>query len=191
MDENCIILHGCHSRIEELISFGRKPYEKHWIPWTKKTISARGIPTETPLMPRAWSPEYESFKKEFEKYSVNEKTVLVGHSCGCAFLVRWLGESKQKIRALILVAPWKIASKKEEVKRSFYEYAIDKSIKKRVKRIVMFTADDEAEDGKKSLRMYHEALGGKIIKLKGHGHYTRAHMGTEEFSELVKEIMNS
>jgi len=48
-------------------------------------------------MPDPWEPIYEKYKEEFEKYSVNETTVLIGHSCGCAFLVHWLGEKKKKV----------------------------------------------------------------------------------------------
>ena len=55
----------------------------------------------------------------------------------------------------------------------------------------MFTADDEEADGKKSLKIFHKALGGKIIKLKGHGHYTLSDMGTDEFPELVKIVLKS
>jgi len=54
---------------------------------------------------------------------------------------------------------------------------------------VIFTADDEAADGKESARIFHEALGGKIIELKSHGHYTLNGMGTEEFPELLGEII--
>ena len=54
----------------------------------------------------------------------------------------------------------------------------------------MFTADDEEEDGKKSLKIYNEDLGGRIIELKEHGHYTLGDMGTEEFPELIEEIIN-
>lgn len=53
----------------------------------------------------------------------------------------------------------------------------------------MFTSDNEEEDGKKSLRIFHKALGGKIIELKGRGHYTIGDMETEEFPELLKEII--
>lgn len=53
----------------------------------------------------------------------------------------------------------------------------------------MFTADDEEEDGKKSLDIFHKSLGGKIIELKGRGHYTFGDMKTEEFPELLKEIV--
>lgn len=140
-------------------------------------------------MPNPWKPDYDTFKQEFEKCEVAESTVLVGHSCGCAFLVRWLGETKQKISKLILVAPWKISDKYDKYREAFYEYPIDETIKTRVRKIVMFTADDEEESGKKSLQIFHEALGGKIIELSGHGHYTLDDMGTEEFPELVEEII--
>jgi len=188
----CIIIHGCPSNIEKAMNPERRTYDKHWIPWTKKQLEERGIEVETPLMPESWEPDYKKFKEEFEKYGVDENSVLIGHSCGCTFLVRWLGETKRKIDKLILVAPWKI-NEEDEVKmarKDFYLFSIDKTIKDRVNDIVMFTADDEEEDGKKGLKMYHEALGGKIISLKGHGHYTMGDMGTIEFPELIEVIVN-
>ncbi|OGF87886.1 hypothetical protein A3I36_02290 [Candidatus Giovannonibacteria bacterium RIFCSPLOWO2_02_FULL_45_28] len=167
----------------------KRTYDKHWIPWFKRELLLRGIKVEAPLMPNPWEPDYDAFKKEFAKYKISEEDLLVGHSCGSAFLVRWLGESKQKVSKLILVAPWKIPKKGDEFRKAFYEYPIDESIKSRVKEIIMFTADDEVDDGKKSLKIFHEALGGKIIELKGVGHYTLDDMGREEFPELLQEIV--
>src|SRR3989338_5872262 len=160
---NCIIIHGCPSSPKELIDINSPgSFYKHWIPYVKKELTSRGIHTETPLMPSPWEPDYEAFKKEFEKYPVSENTILIGHSCGCAFLVRWLGESKQKINKLILVAPWKIPDKKDQFRKEFYNYKIDPTIKNRLKNIVMFTADNEETNGKKRLNIFHKALGGKI-----------------------------
>lgn len=167
-----------------------RTYDKHWIPWIKEQLIARGIKTETPRMPSPWEPDYEKFKKEFEKCEVGENTILIGHSCGCAFLVRWLGETKKKIFKLILVAPWKIPDKDDEFRKRFYEYPIDETIKSRIKEIIMFTADDEEGDGKKSLKIFHQALGGKVIELKGRGHYTMGDMGMEKFPELLEVILS-
>jgi len=187
---NCIIIHGCPSSPEELININDpSSYSKHWIPYIKKGLVSMGIKTETPLMPSPWAPDYNAFKEEFEKYQVSEHTILIGHSCGCAFLVRWLGESKQKIKKLILVAPWKIPVENDPIREKFYVYPIDETIKSRVGEITMFTSDNENENGKKSLKIYHEALGGKIIELKGHGHFILKHMGTGEFPELLKEVI--
>lgn len=187
---NCIIIHGCPSDVEKAMDPQTRTYDKHWIPWLKRALDLKGIKTKTPLMPNPWRPDYDEFKKEFEKLPVSENTILIGHSCGCAFLVRWLGESKQKIQALILIAPWKIPYHDDSARKLFYEYLIDESIKTRVGEIIMFTSDDEEEDGKKSVEIFHNALGGKILELKNHGHYTMSDMGTEEFPELLHEVAN-
>ena len=188
MSKNCIIIHGCPGSEEELIDINDQTYYRHWIPWAKEKLIKSGVLTETPMMPEPWAPVYKKFKQEFEKYSVNEDSVLVGHSCGSAFLVRWLGESKQKIGKLILVAPWKIDTEDKTYRGPFYGYEIDSSIKDRVNKIIMFTSDDEEEDGKKSLKIFHDALGGEIVELKSHGHYIESEMGTIEFPELIKAI---
>src|SRR3990167_2653256 len=143
---DCIVVHGCPSDSSEEKT---KEYAKHWMPWIKKKLILKGIKTEIPLMPEPWHPDYEAFKKEFEKYKVTNNTILISHSCGCAFLVRWLGETKQKIKKLILVAPWKIPKANDPFREKFYVYPIDETINDRVGEIVMFTSDDEREDGKK------------------------------------------
>lgn len=188
---NCIIIHGCPSDAEKAMNPETRTYDKHWIPWVKEKLFEKGIKTETPLMPEPWQPDYEKFKQEFDKCNVNEDTVLVGHSCGCAFLVRWLGETKQRSAKLILVAPWKIPDEGDKAREAFYKYPIDKKIKDRIQKIVMFTADDEEEDGKRSLEIYHQALDGEVIELKGHGHYTMSDMGTIEFPELLKVVLEN
>jgi len=187
-NKKCIIIHGCPSDEEKAMNPETRTYDKHWIPWTKNQLIAKNIETETPLMPSPWQPDYENFKAEFEKYTVDENTILVGHSCGCAFLVRWLGETKRKIFKLILVAPWKIPDKDDDFRKAFYIYKIDETIKDRVNKIVMFTSNDEEDEGKESLKIFHNVLGGEIINLENHGHYCLGDMGTEEFPKLLKAI---
>ena len=189
MKKRVFIIHGCPSNEEKAMNPTTRTYDKHWIPWIKKELVTRGIEVETPIMPTPWKPDYEKFKKEFEKHEVGESDILIGHSCGCAFLVRWLGETKKEIYKLILVAPWKIPDGNDDFRKEFYGYPINKTIKSRIREIVMFTANNEEDDGKKSLKIFHEALGGKIIELPKRGHYTLDDMGTEEFPELFKEII--
>lgn len=140
-------------------------------------------------MPNPWEPNYAEFKKVFEKLPISENTILIGHSCGCTFLVRWLGETKRSVKKLILVAPWKIKTKSSPLEIAFYTQTIDPSISNRVRRIVMFTANNEAEDGKAGLTMFHQILGGEVISLEGRGHYTLNHMGTEQFPELIEAVI--
>jgi len=190
--KRCIIIHGCPSDEEKAMDPTRRTYDKHWIPWTKKILNFNGIETITPSLPEPWRADYDKFKEEFEKYEVDENTVLIGHSCGCAFLVRWLGETKKKILKLILVAPWKIPDLdggKLEIQKKFYNYEIDSGISSRVEEIYMFTSNNEELEGKQSVIIFHDALGGEIIELENHGHYTLGDMGTEEFPELIEKVL--
>lgn len=188
MKGKVFILHGCPSDIEKAMNPETRTYDKHWIPGTKEKLEAKGYEVVTPLMPNPWYPDYSAFKQEFEKNVVGENDILVGHSCGGAFLVRWLGDSKKKVAKLVLVAPWKIPDAGDALREEYYGYEIDKTIPERVGEITMFTSDDEEEDGKESVRIFHEALGGKLIDLPKHGHYTMGDMGTTEFPELLEEI---
>ncbi len=189
-NKNCIIIHGCPSKTEVKISPKTRTYDKHWIPWLKEHLIKNDIPTETPLMPTPWEPDYDKFKTEFEKQHVDKNTILVGHSCGCAFLVNWLGNTQTKIHKLILVAPWKINTKNNNpVQDSFYNFSINKDINDNITEIVVFTSDDEEDAGKQSLKIYQEILKAKTIELEKHGHFTLGDMKKEEFPELLEEIL--
>lgn len=87
-----------------------------------------------------------------------------------------------------MVAPWKVAVGNNERKMEFYRFDIDPAIRERVEEIILFTSDDEEKEGKRSLEIYRNALGGEVVSLKGHGHYTLEDMGTGEFPELLGKI---
>lgn len=184
--KNCIVTPGFPASVEISSNPETRTYDKHWIPSFNQKLTAAGIPSETASLPEAWYPNYENLKAAFEKNKIDENTILVGHSGGTAFLVRWLGDSKRKISKLILVAPWKIAEKGDELRENLYNFPIDESIKTRVDEIVIFTSDNEQDEGKEALNIYHQALGGEVIELQGHGHYILAHMETEQFPELLE-----
>jgi hypothetical protein len=52
------------------------------------------------------------------------------------------------------------------LEEKFYVFDIDESIKDRVNEIIIFTSDNEEDDGKKSVRIFSESLGGRVIELK-------------------------
>lgn len=175
-----IIVHGCADNEKDNPA-------GHWMPWIKKKLTEKHIETLIPLMPKSWKPNYENWKREFDKLIIKEDDILIGHSCGCSFLVRWLGGTGKKIKKLILVAPWKISDKED--KKRFCDYEIKKFIKNNVNEIIIFTSNDEEEDGKKSVNIFHKFLGGEVVELKNHGHFTFEDMGTEEFPELLGKIL--
>ena len=185
---NCIIIHGCPSDVEKAINPETRTYDKHWIPWLKRNLIATGIKQRRRSCPIRGNQTTKNSKLNLKNIMLT-KIQFWSVSCGSAFLVRWLGETKRKIFKLILVAPWKIPDKDDEFRKEFYAYPIDEGIKSRVGEIVMFTADDEEDEGKESLKIFHQALDGEVIELKGRKHYTLGDMGTEEFPELLEAIV--
>lgn len=187
MNSNCIIVHGGPGNWlpSDSHNFG----DWGWRRWAREELKKKGIDTITPQMPDPCKLHYEDYKKEFKKYPVDENSILIGHSRVCAFLVHWLGDTKKKIKKLILVAPYKIAVGDNELKRIFYNYEIDPTIKDRVEEIIYFTSNNEKEGGKRSLKMFHDAFGGKIISLPNHKHYTLDNMGANEFTELIEAVI--
>ena len=186
---NVIIVHGCPGDEERAKDSKRRTYDKHWIPWLRESLEERRFSVNVPLMPKPWAPNYGNWKKEFDKLVINADSILIGHSCGCAFLVRWLGETKKKVKKLILVAPWKIPFRENRIDINFYGFKIDGAIKGRINEIITFTSNDEEDDGKRSVKIYNKSLGGKVIELKNHGHFTEGDMGTIEFPELLEEVL--
>ncbi|MCA9487352.1 MAG: alpha/beta hydrolase [Nanoarchaeota archaeon] len=187
---NVVIVHGCPGNEEKEKTPETRTYNKHWLYWLKEKLIDKGIACETPLMPEPWNPKYEDWKNIFDGLNIGKETVLVGHSCGCAFLVRWLGDTRKKIKKLILVAPWKIRSDEfTKGENELYDFEIFPAIKDNVKKVLIFTSDDEDEDGKKSAKIFEESLKGKLIEMKNKGHFVFGDMGTNEFPDLLEEIL--
>lgn len=183
---NCIIVHG--------IEFSRRKIpinERHWLPWVRDELIKRGISATNPLMPVPWKPDYDSWKDEFEKQKINEDTILIGHSCGGAFVVRWLGDMRKRIRKLILVAPGKKHKDSPEIlNKNMYDFETDRSIRERVEEIVVFISNDEYHRIENA-KSYVDELGARLVELKNKGHFLDREMGGKEFPELLREVLEN
>jgi predicted alpha/beta hydrolase family esterase len=185
----CIVIHGCPGNKEKALDAEKRTYDKHWIPWLKKKLEDKGVKTETPLMPEPWEPKYVEWKDEIEKLDINESSVLIGHSCSGGFLVRWLGETKKKVRKLILVAPAIMFNRNYLPLRDLLEFEINGSIQENIGEIVIFVSDDDSEGIKKSVELFSDALNVRPVMFKGKGHFSEGDMGTKEFPELLEEVL--
>jgi predicted alpha/beta hydrolase family esterase len=167
-----------------------RTFDKHWMPWLKSKLEDKGIKTAIPLMPEPWEPHYEEWKKEFEKLTINKDSILIGHSSGGGFLVRWLGETNKKIRKLILVAPAIIHSGEWEPLEDLLKFEINKKIRDNVGEIIIFVSNDDSQGIKESVEIFSEALDITSTELIGKGHFTMRDMGTEKFPELLDVVLN-
>lgn len=114
---------------------------------------------------------------------------MIGHSAGTAFILRWLSENKKKVDKVILIAPSIIIYGKYEHLSNLKRFKYDSSLKKYFNKLIVFYSDNDDEDIIASAKQVHKRLGGKLVMLKGRGHFTYGDMKTEKFPELLNEIV--
>jgi predicted alpha/beta hydrolase family esterase len=185
---NCIIVHGSNSD-EKKAKEGGVENTRHWHPWLKKELESRGIKVSGELYPFDWKPDYNQWKKVFEKNKINENTVLVGHSAGCAFLLRWLSEKNKKVKKLILVAPYILDDPRAPFLSNLVNFKINENIKNCFNELIIFYSDNDNKYIIDSAILINKKLGGKMIRFKDKGHFTLGNMKTREFPELLEAIL--
>ncbi len=177
-----LILHGCPATSTNII-----PKSQRWMNWLEGQLKEKGYNAFAPDMPTPWAPKYDEWKKQFEKYSVTEHSLLIGHSCSAAFLVRWLLDTGRRVKKLILVAPAKIPETQTDTRQDLYQFDLPSDASHIAGEIVVFTSNDFPHH-LKSLELYKKALHPRVVQLKNKGHFLIFTMGTNEFPELLNEI---
>jgi predicted alpha/beta hydrolase family esterase len=182
-----IIVHGSNDNEEEA-NQGILENERHWKLWLKDKLEDKGIEVSNELYPHDWKPDYLAWKKIFEKNIIGEDSILIGHSVGCAFILRWLSENKRKINKIILVAPYILNSGSDNLKK-FVDFKINNSLSSFYNQLIVFFDSLDSKAIMDSVNFIRDNLGGKIIELKNHGHFTLEDMKTTEFPELLDEVL--
>lgn len=189
--KNALLIHGWNTKAEYYDPARPTASNDHWFPWLTKQLVLKDINTVAVEMPNGYYPEYPIWKRELERYDIGPETVLVGHSCGGGFLVRWLSETDTKVGRVVLVAPWLGHNTGDEpFDKSFFDFKIDPKIAEKTTRLVVLISDDDSDDVIKSVDTLRDKLiGAKFRNFSGKGHFTLKSLGTEEFPELLKEIL--
>jgi len=184
-----VIVQGSNSSEKEAKK-GLPENERHWKPWLKQELEKRKYIVSNELYPEDWVPDYNKWKEVFEKNKIDNDSILVGHSAGTAFLLRWLAENKRKVNKVILIAPSIIKYGKYFKESDLKNFNYGASLKKYFNEITVFYSDNDDEDIIKSAEQINSKLGGELINLKGRGHFTLDDMGTKKFPELLERIVS-
>lgn len=94
---NVLILHG---------SYG-KPFE-NWFPWLENQLSSLGIECIIPTFP---TPKYQRYSDwaalldyYYKKGYLNNNTIVIGHSCGAIFSVKYIIERNIHVKGIVTVS---------------------------------------------------------------------------------------
>lgn len=161
---------------------------KHWIPWIQRQLILRGILAQTPELPEPYEPDYKKWCSVFEQFTIDEETILIGHSCGAGFLVRWLSENKIRAGKVILVAPWLNLDREFDIK--FFDFEIDESLVEKTKGVTVFVSSDDEQTILESTKRIRDSIRNIEVKeFTNHGHFTFGDMKTTEFPELLEVLI--
>jgi predicted alpha/beta hydrolase family esterase len=188
--KNAIIVHGTPDREEYYDGNVPSCSNAHWLPWLQKQLLLLDIPTATPEMPFAFDPQYDIWQREFERFDIGPETILVGHSCGGGFLLRWLCEHQDvRVHTVVLVAPW--IDPRQSKRKEFFEFALDRNVTSRAEKFVVFNSDDDMESILESVAIILENVDNiDYREFQDYGHFCSEDLGSDEFHELLECIVS-
>jgi predicted alpha/beta hydrolase family esterase len=190
--KNAIIIHGTCDKEEYYSPEYPSASNFHWLPWLVKQLLIKDIHAVTPEMPHGYMPDYVVWKREFERFDITNETILVGHSCGGGFLVRWLSENKDKnVGKVVLVASWLDPNKTKGEDNDFFDFVMAPELVSRTQGVTIFNSDDDMEAIHTSVKQIMETIPEiKLVQFQGKGHFYLSDLGKEAFPELLEEVVN-
>ena len=186
--KTAVIIHGYNDRSEYLDVSRPAASNDHWFPWVQRQLLLKGIEAQTPEMPGFYEPNYEKWKEMLERFDLNEDTILVGHSCGGGFLVRYLSENNVKVGKVVLVAPW--LDPEHAIDKNFFEFEIDENLVSKTSGLIVMYSTDDHPDVLKSIDILKPKLkGAQFQEFSGKGHFVLSSLKTEKFPELLANLL--
>jgi predicted alpha/beta hydrolase family esterase len=187
-----ILVHGLPGKEEVLGNVWPSPSNAHWFPWVQKQSTRQDILCQALEMPKSYNPTYIEHKRVLNQMEISNETILVGHSCGGGFLLRYLSEHTElSPKKVILVAPWLDPEgylKELNPESDYFDFKIDPKLTERIEMHCMYSTDDEKYILDSVDRIQKELP--DIIRhvFTDKGHFTEPDLGTKEFPELLDLI---
>jgi uncharacterized protein len=188
-----ILIHGLPNKEEVLGDVWPSPSNAHWLPWIQKQLTQQDVLCQSLEMPKSYNPTYKEHERVLNQMEISNETILVGHSCGGGFLVRYLSEHKElSPKKTILIAPWldpKGYLKEINSESDYFDFKIDSNLTTRTKLFCVYSTDDEL-DITESVEIINNQLPETVMcTFKNKGHFTEPDLGTKEFPELLEIIL--
>jgi len=185
---NAILVPGRPDKDEHYDPTRPSNSEDHWFSWLKRQLILRDIHAVSIEPPFPFRPRYEDWKREFERFDLTPTTILVGHSCGGGFLIRYLSQHKDlRVGKVMLVAPWtNPGNNPVSDTADFFDFTIDPDFPARTAGLTVFISDDDFASIQKTVETLRTAVHGIEYKeYTGMGHFTFGAMQTREFPDLL------
>jgi predicted alpha/beta hydrolase family esterase len=189
-----ILIHGLPSKEEVTGDVWPSPSNSHWFPWIQKQLTRRDILCQSLEMPKSYNPIYSEHKRVLDQMEISDETILVGHSCGGGFLIKYLSENKNlKPKKVVLVAPWVDPERfliELNPDSDYFNFEIDKSLTDRTDLYCMYSTDDEESIINSVSKIKEELPDIKMKIFTNKKHFTEKSLNSKEFPELLELILS-
>jgi uncharacterized protein len=188
--KNAIILHGGPSKEEYYDPKAPSMSNAHWLPWLQAQLLKHDIPAATPEVPWSFDRSWSVWQREVERFDIGPETILVGHSTGAGFWIKYLSINKHlKVDKVVLVAPW-LDPDREHTKNFFDDFEIDPAFPSRTQGVTIFNSDDDQESVQKTVKIVRAKVKDLTYReFHNYGHFCYKDLKTTEFPELLKALV--
>lgn len=166
--------------------------EAFWFSWLKRQLIVRDIHAIAIEPPFPFSPRYDVWVREFERFDITPDTILVGHSAGGGFLARYLSEHPElHVGRVALVAPW-INPDDNPVSDTadFFHFDIDSDFPSRTQGTVVFVSSEDFPGVVKTVDILAGQVRGlDIRRYSDMDHFTFEGQDRPAFPELLEAIV--
>jgi len=187
--QNAIIVHGSQSKRQYFDPTIPTASNSEWIPWLQKQLLLHDIQAYAPDMMHPYKPDYDYWKREVERFQIGPQTMLVGHSAGGGFWVRYLSEHPElRVGKVVLVAPWLDPNNIRQT--IFFDFEFDPNIAERTAGLTIFHSTNDHEGISWSVQMLLQILNNvHYVQFENYGHFCLDDMGTPAFPELLATLI--
>lgn len=172
---NIVLCHGVMGPDENWKTRIYNP-TKGWKDWLQFMIELEhDVIMQRPYFPHAHAllMKYDEWEKVMDKQDINEDTVLIGHSAGGGFVLKYLSKHpKLKVRQVVLVAPW-IDTENFQPFGFYKDLTLDNIVSQTELGIDIMISDDDMPHIKSSFEKITQNISGiRVHKFSGRGHFT-------------------
>lgn len=188
--KNAVILHGGPSKEEYYDPDAPSMSNAHWIPWLQAQFLKHDIPSATPEVPHSYIRDWKMWKGEVERHDIGPETILVAHSTGAGFFVKYLSVNKNlHVGRVVFVAPFMDPERRVNL-GFFHDYKLDGDMSIRTKGMTIFNSDDDDKDIQQSVAFLRKNIAGiGYREFHNYGHFCYGNLKTDKFPELLEEAL--
>lgn len=159
-----------------------------WYPWLRDELRPMRIHTFIPQMPETEAPKLDRWLPSLQEVigEPDEELILVGHSIGCATIMRYLETLKEgeKIAGVVFVAGYTDHLGFDELANFFQSPFQWEKIKKHANHFVYVYSDNDPFVSIDYAESFKQHLGAELVEKKGAGHFSGAVDGEKACTEL-------